>query len=94
MSRSRVLSLAWVYLTPYLDRRSATSGGTRLAIATVLPFSGAFSLPVMRSPETTTSAILSAASSFSNSLYGTTSTVCARCHHCCRERMANMANSR
>ena len=42
-----MLSWTRVYLTPYLSSRSAISGGTRLATATVLPFSGAFSLPVM-----------------------------------------------
>ena len=38
-SRRKVLSWTLVYLTPYLSSRSARSGCTRLATATVLPFS-------------------------------------------------------
>src|SRR5205823_5857245 len=86
-SRRKVLSYTRVYLTPYLERRSASSGGTRFATATVLPPSFALSLPVMRWSLITTSSMRRSARSFSNSLYGSTSTVCACCHHCCSASM-------
>ena len=67
-SRRNVLSCTRVYGTRYLSSRSAISGGTRLATAMDLPFSGDLSFPVMRWSETVTSAILSWARSCSNSL--------------------------
>ncbi len=68
MSRSSVLSWTWLKGTPYFDRRSATSGSTRLATTVLLRPSGLFSLPVMSFSPTATSAMRPSASSFSNSL--------------------------
>ncbi len=91
-SRSQVLSTTREYSTLYLASRSASAGSTRVATMTVLPPSGVLSLPVIVLSPTTTSETRPAASAFSNSLYGTGSTVRA-CHSVCSVNSANSASS-
>ncbi len=91
-SRKSVLSCTRVYFTSKRERRSASSGGTRFATTTVLAPSGFLSFPVMCWSETVTSAMRPSSRYFSNSLYGTTSMVCARRQPSWTASMSNTAN--